>query len=64
MNRLLGPSTARVVGRIELLARRHRIAHLGALIRAQQPGSIGGEQLSALLRDELATQTVNENRAK
>jgi hypothetical protein len=45
------------------LPRRHRIAHLRALIAQQPVRSVRREELAALLRDELTVQPGKENRA-
>jgi hypothetical protein len=42
-----------MIGRMKPLPRRHRLAHLRALIRQQPAGSLRREQLAALLRREL-----------
>jgi len=47
------PNPARMIGRMKPLPRRHRLAHLRALIRQQPAGSLRREQLAALLRREL-----------
>jgi hypothetical protein len=44
-------------------ARRHRIAHLRALIGQLPPGSIRGIELMALLRDEMILSCGNNGRA-
>jgi hypothetical protein len=43
-----------MVSRMKPLPRRHRIAHLRALIRQQPVRPVRREELAALLRDELA----------
>jgi hypothetical protein len=60
-----GPkSTAAImVVRMEPLPRRHRIAHLRALIRQQPTRSIRREALVALLHDEMLAQPGEETRA-
>jgi hypothetical protein len=50
-----------VIGRMKLLPRRHRIAHLRALLRQPLSCSIGREQLAALLCVEMVAQAANEN---
>jgi hypothetical protein len=47
----------------EAAAARHRIAHLRALIGLQPAGSIRGEELAALLRDEMIARPRKEARA-
>ena len=42
-----------MIGRLKPLSRRHRLAHLCALIRLQPAGSIRGQELAALLRGEM-----------
>jgi hypothetical protein len=49
--------------RMKPLPRRHRIAHLRALIGLQPAGSIRGEELAALLRDEMIARPRKEARA-
>jgi hypothetical protein len=49
--------------RMKPLSRRHRIAHLRALIGQQPDGSIRRDELAALLRDEMTAPPANENRA-
>ncbi len=49
--------------RMKPLPRRHRIAHLRALIRDEPDGSSRRDQLAALLCDELTARPANENRA-
>jgi hypothetical protein len=49
--------------RMKRLPRRHRIAHLRALIRQTPAPSIRGFELAALLRDEAAEQS-SEGRAR
>jgi hypothetical protein len=48
------PAAVMVI-RMKRLPRRHRIAHLRALIRRQPARSIRGDELASLLRDEMAT---------
>jgi len=57
------PNPASMIGRMKPLPRRHRLAHLRALIRQQPAGSFRREQLTALLRRELSTQPALEGRA-
>jgi hypothetical protein len=49
--------------RMKPLPRRHRIAHLHALIGLQPAGSLRGEELAALLRDEVTARPTKESRA-
>ena len=49
--------------RMKVLPIRLRVAHLTALIRQEGCGSARAEALAALLRDQLAALTGNENRA-
>ena len=44
------------------LPRRHRIAHLRALLRRQPAGSLRGEQLAALLHAEMTARPAGEDR--
>jgi hypothetical protein len=54
MSRLIpGTSVAVMIVRMKPLPRRHRIAHLRALIDQQPSDPIRRQQLAALLRDEL-----------
>jgi hypothetical protein len=55
------PNAAAAIGRLKLLPRRHRIAHLRALLRHPLACSVGREQLAALLRDEMIAHAANEN---
>jgi hypothetical protein len=48
------PAAVMVI-RMKRLPRRHRVAHLRALIRRQPARSIRGDELASLLRDEMAT---------
>jgi hypothetical protein len=50
--------------RIKRLPRRHRIAHLRALIRLQQAGSLRRQQLAAWLGDEMPAPSGEEMRAR
>ena len=54
---------AAMVIRMKRLPRRHRIAHLRALITQQAPGSIRWAGLVALLRDEMTLPCAKESRA-
>ncbi len=56
-------SVAVMVFRMRRLPRRHRIAHLRALIGQLSLGSIRRAQLVALLRDEMTLPCGNESRA-
>jgi hypothetical protein len=56
----MNTSVAIVIGRTRLLPRRHRIAHLRALLRRQPAGSLGRGQLAALLRAELAARAAGK----
>jgi hypothetical protein len=55
-------SAAMMVFRMRRLPRRHRIAHLRALIGQMPAGSIRRAQLVALLRDEMTLPCGNERR--
>jgi hypothetical protein len=57
------PTTAIMVIRTKPLPRRHRIAHLRALIRQQSARSIRREELVALLCDEMLARHGEETRA-
>jgi hypothetical protein len=50
-----------MVVRMKRLPRRHRIAHLRALLRRQSAGSIRGAELAALLRNEANFQGANRH---
>jgi hypothetical protein len=52
-----------IATRIKPLPRRHRIAHLRALIRHEPDGSIRRDELAALLREQWTARPANENRA-
>jgi hypothetical protein len=52
-----------MVIRVKRLPRRHRIAHLRALIPRQPAHSIRREELGALLRDEMLARPGEETRA-
>lgn len=56
------PGPATIAARMQPLPRRHRVAHLRALVRREPFGSARGEQLAALLRDEMTAQPRHENR--
>ena len=55
-------NAAILTGRMKPLPRRHRLAHLRALIRRQPAGSIRRERLAALLRDEMTAQAPCKGR--
>jgi hypothetical protein len=59
----MNTSVAIVFVRIKPLPRRHRIAHLRALLRRQSAGSLRGKQLAALLRAEMTARPAGEDRA-
>jgi hypothetical protein len=59
MKSALGQNATAANGRLELLPRRHRIAHLRALLRQPLACSVRRDQLAALLRIEMV---ANENR--
>ena len=50
-----------MVVRMKRLPRRHRIAHLRALIRQQPACAFRREELLALLRDEMSAELTQEN---
>ena len=52
-----------MAARMKPLSRRHRLAHLRALIHQQPRGSIRRDELATLLRHEMAMPPANENRA-
>lgn len=52
-----------MIARMKPLPRRHRIAHLRALIRHAPDGSIRRDELAALLREQWTPRPANENRA-
>jgi hypothetical protein len=54
-------SATDIAGRMKPLPRRHRLAHLRALIRRQPAGSIRGKELAALLHDEMTAPPPYEN---
>jgi hypothetical protein len=62
MKRMSTPVAGMVV-RMKRLPRRHRIAHLRALIAREPACSIRKEELAALLRDEMMAQIAQESRA-
>jgi hypothetical protein len=57
------PTSAIMIFRMKPLARRHRIAHLRALIRRELTHSMRREELIALLRDEMSAQPGKQIRA-
>ena len=59
----MNASVAITVFRMRPLPRRHRIAHLRALIGQTPLGSIRRAQLVALLRDEMTLPCGNKRRA-
>jgi hypothetical protein len=59
----MNTSVAVMVFRMRPLPRRHRIAHLRALIGQAPLGSIRRVQLVALLREEMTLPCGNESRA-
>ena len=59
----MNTSVAVMVFRMRPLPRRHRIAHLRALIGQTPRGSIRRIQLVALLRDEITLLCSKESRA-
>ena len=59
----MNTSVAIIFVRIKPLPRRHRVAHLRALLRRQPVGSLRGEQLAALLRAEMTARPPGEDRA-
>jgi hypothetical protein len=62
MKSALEQNATDVVGRLKLLPRRQRIAHLRALLRQPLASSLGRDQLAALLRVEMIAEPANENR--
>lgn len=50
----MGASPLSVAVRMKVLPRRHRVAHLRALIRRETAFSVRRDELAALLREELA----------
>jgi hypothetical protein len=52
-----------IAARIKPLPRRHRIAHLRALIRHEPDASVRRDELAALLREQWTARPANENRA-
>ena len=57
------PTRAIMIIRMKRLPRRHRIAHLHALIQQQPAHSIRREELVALLCDEMLARSGEETRA-
>jgi hypothetical protein len=57
------PPVGVIAARIKPLSRRHRLAHLHALVHQQPDGSIRRDELAALLRDQSTAPPANENRA-
>ena len=62
MKRGPDPGAASMAIRMERLPRRHRLAHLRALIRRHPAGASRREQLLALLRDEMTAQPSRGSR--
>ena len=58
----MNTSVALMLVRMKPLPRRHRIAHLRALLRRQPALSVRREELAALLRIEMAAQFGREGR--
>jgi hypothetical protein len=58
------PTLGITAARMKRLPRRHRVAHLCALILRQPACSIRRLQLIELLGDEMAAQPRNESRAQ
>jgi hypothetical protein len=58
-----GENAGVVTGRMKLLPRHLRIAHLRALLRQPLASSGSREQLAALLCVEMTAQAANENHA-
>jgi hypothetical protein len=58
----MSASTATLTARMKPLPRRHRIAHLRALLRLHGEGSARGRELAALLRAEIAAHSDREVR--
>ena len=56
------PNATRVGGRLKLLPRRHRIAHLRALLRLAA-ASLRRHHLAAMLCEELGEQAAHESPA-
>jgi hypothetical protein len=52
-----------MIARMKRLPRRHRVAHLHALIGQQPASSIRRKELAALLRDEMTARPGKESRA-
>ncbi|MDB5611088.1 MAG: hypothetical protein JWP25_7988 [Bradyrhizobium sp.] len=59
----MGTPVAIMMIRMKPLPRRHRIAHLRALIRQQPVRSVRREELAAWLRDEMTMPPGKESRA-
>jgi hypothetical protein len=60
----MSPSIALMSSRMKPLPRRHRIAHLRALIRQHPSGSARGRELADLLRAEMMAHPDKEERAR
>jgi hypothetical protein len=52
-----------MIARMKPLPRRHRVAHLRALMRSQPSGSLRRRELAALLRDAMTALPRREGRA-
>ncbi len=59
----MSPAVAVMINRMKPLPRRHRIAHLRALIRQPSLGSLRRTELAALLRAELMAPLPKRGRA-
>jgi len=60
----MNTSVAVMLVRTKLLPRRHRIAHLRALLRRPMACPVLREELAAVLRAEMAAQTACEERVR
>jgi hypothetical protein len=60
----MNTSVAIMRGRMKLLPRRHRIAHLRALLRQSMAWPVRGEELAALLHAEMPAQLAGEERVR
>ncbi len=59
----MSASIATMMTRMKPLPRRHRIAHVRALLRLYPEGSVRGRELAALLRTEIAARPDGRDRA-
>jgi hypothetical protein len=59
----MSPAVAVMINRMKPLPRRHRIAHLRALIRQPSLGSRRRDELAALLRAELMAPPAKQGSA-